>query len=238
MIDHFPAFAKAVRKQFDTLAQGQLFVVATDRDGIWAHYLAAFPQGSNPLFRERTQHDCSCCRHFIRSIGDVVAIQNGKVVTVWDIPGLPHPYDSVAEAMAEYVREHPVCDVFLTPAQYHGIAENRELRDGKTLTWTHFAVTVPTVFVTRDHAEKRGNAKTTHAVLLRGLRELSPAALATVKGLIADNAIYRGAEFKRGVEEFAKMPSWEICLRERDKIMATGRVNFAYCINRSVQPQG
>jgi hypothetical protein len=35
-----------------------------------------------------------------------------------------------------------------------------------------------------------------------------------------------------------EMPSWEICLRERDKIMATGRVNFAYCINRSVQPQG
>lgn len=31
------------------------------------------PAGTNPIFRERTEHDCSCCRNFVKNLGNVVA---------------------------------------------------------------------------------------------------------------------------------------------------------------------
>lgn len=98
MFDKFDAFGKAVRARFEALSQERLFIVNSDRDAIWERYLDAFPAGSNPVFRERTEHDCACCRHFIRSIGNVVAIQNGALASVWDATDLPYPYQDVADA--------------------------------------------------------------------------------------------------------------------------------------------
>lgn len=71
----FQKFKRAVAKQFDgMLKHGRLFRVNIDRDLLWSTYLSAFPAGTDPMFRKRTEHDCSCCRQFIRAIGDVVAI--------------------------------------------------------------------------------------------------------------------------------------------------------------------
>ena len=202
MTDQFHIFAKAVRKQFDDMAQDKLFVVDSDRDIIWEKYLAAFPDGSNPIFRERTEHDCSCCRHFIRGIGNVVAIQNGALASVWDLNGLPSHYQAVADAMSDYVKSLPICDVFLTNTAKHGTPVSHELINGKSHEWTHFAVEAPRTFVTANYIERRGEMRTTFSVLMRGLTELSAEAVATVADLIEQNAIYRGAEFKRQVLDF------------------------------------
>lgn len=205
MIDKFKVFGGAVRHRFTEMSAEPLFVVLSDRDTIWERYLTAFPPGSNPIFRERTEHDCSCCRHFTRDIGNVVAIQNGALVSVWDLNGLPHPYQDVADAMSRYVKGLPICDVYLTPLSKHGTAVSREMMNGVVHEWSHFAVEVPKKFVTAQYVEKRGDARTTHAVLLRGLTELSPEAVTTVADLIQDNAIYRGQEFQRQVLEFQQI---------------------------------
>ena len=204
MADVFHVFAKAVRQRFEKLARDPLFVVASDRDAIWQAYLGAFPAGSNPVFRERTEHDCSCCRHFIRDIGNVVAIQYGALACVWDLSGLPHPYQEVADAMAAYIRALPVRDVFLTWQPKHGTQTSRGLINGATIQFSHFAVEVPTKFVVPKTTidQKRGELRTTFDVLMRGLTELSPAAVAAVADLIEENGIYRGQEFKRQVREF------------------------------------
>jgi hypothetical protein len=95
---HFPAFATAVRRRWaEMTAAHKLFVVDADRDEIWQKYLAAFPPGTDPFFRKKTEHDCACCRHFIRAVGDVVTIQDGVIGTLWDLTGLPAPYQAVAD---------------------------------------------------------------------------------------------------------------------------------------------
>lgn len=104
MIDKFKLFGDAVRTRFAEMAQDPLFVVSSDPAEIWAKYLASFPPGSNPIFRTRTEHDCSCCRHFLRDIGNVVGIQNGALTTIWDLNGLPSPYQEVADAMSAHVK--------------------------------------------------------------------------------------------------------------------------------------
>jgi len=208
MTDNFPAFAKAVRKQFDILAHGPLFQVTVDRDTVWQTYMDAFPEGTNPIFRTRAQHDCSCCRAFIRSAGNVVAVKDGVLVTIWDIGDLPHPYNVVSAKMADFIRAQVVTDVFLTQYKKHGTEKNLELDEatGRTIIWNHFSVEVPNAYIrTHNLAEARGDARTNHAVLLRGVRELTPAAVTQVLELIAANSLYRGTEHVRAVKEFQKI---------------------------------
>lgn len=64
----FKQFAEIVRDNASRMAEGQerLFEVDVARDEVWEHYLASFPPGTNQMFRERTEHDCSACRHFVQ----------------------------------------------------------------------------------------------------------------------------------------------------------------------------
>lgn len=146
-VSTFNQFAAKVRRRFASLAENKLFVVAADREEVWAKYLAAFPPGSNPIFRERTEHDCSCCKHFIRSIGNVVAIQNGMLSTIWDVGGLPAQYQAVADAMADYIRSLNIADVFYAVTSSYGADETPERTEEGLITWRHFSVEVPESFV-------------------------------------------------------------------------------------------
>lgn len=202
MADSFETFSSAVRSRFAELAKETLYVVDAERDAIWEKYLASFPARSNPIYRERTEHDCSCCRHFIRDIGHVVAIQNGALASVWDLNGLPGPYQVVADALSAFVKSLAIKDVFLTPFSKHGVALNRGLINGSPVQFRHFSIEVPPRLVSKKCDEKRGDIRTTHAVLMRGLTEITPEAVSTVADLIDANAIYRGREFQKQVLEF------------------------------------
>ncbi len=124
-MSNFKPFAIAVRKRFKEMATEPLFEVAIDRDAVWDTYLGSFPAGTNPVFRQRTEHDCSCCKSFIRNTGGVVAIQNGALSSIWDIVAVPEPYQTVADAMSAYVKGLAIRDVFLTPHTVHGTAISR-----------------------------------------------------------------------------------------------------------------
>lgn len=220
----FHAFASAIRARFADMAKQQLFVVRHDYDAIWQAYLSAFPDGSNPVFRERTEHDCSCCRHFIRDIGAVVTIQNGALASIWDVNGLPEPYQTVADAMSAHVKGSTIADIFLTRQAQHGTAENHGMINGKVVAFNHFSVAVPPTFVSDDGDEKRGQARTTHAVLMRGLTELTPESVGVVADLIADNNLYRGQEHQKAVSEFQALQNRYLALpegRERELLAWT-----------------
>lgn len=212
MSDQFHLFARAVCAQFATMSKEPLFIVGNDRDEVWDRYLSSFPDGTNPIFRQRTEHDCSCCRHFIRSAGNIVAIQNGALTSVWDLNGLPDHYQAVADAMAAYVKALPITDMFFTRFSSFGQEQSHEhLKGGGVRTWNHFHVSVSNAFICSNPDERMGDRRTTQQVLLRGLRELSPAAVDNVLDLIDSNAIYRGEEHKHAVKEFAAL---------QDKVLA------------------
>ena len=65
---NFKVFGDAVENRIKELSaeSKRLFEVEVDKDEMFAHYLASFPEGTNPMYRERTVHDCSCCRSFIK----------------------------------------------------------------------------------------------------------------------------------------------------------------------------
>lgn len=75
-----------------------LFSVDLDKDELWETYLNSFPEGSNPIFRERRAFDCSFCRHFIKSFGGVVTIDStNNTKTIWDFETNDHVYQPVVE---------------------------------------------------------------------------------------------------------------------------------------------
>ncbi len=216
--NHFPTFAKIVATSFQAIANAsQVFVTGVDGEALYQRYLAAFPDGTNQLFNKATEHECSCCRHFIRRAGNVVAVSDqGIVRTIWDeaTTDAPHPYHAVADALREAVLTADICDLFRVGQREHsfGAATTRSFGDGgKALTWNHlYTDTIPKALQAASPDQVRGDYRTTVQVFTRGLLELAPAALDTVLSLIETNSLYRGAEHKRAVAEFmAAQRAWQ-----------------------------
>lgn len=210
MTNNFPAFAKIVAASFQAIVKAsQVFVTDPDGDALYQQYLAAFPEGTNPVFKKQTEHECSCCRHFIRRAGAVVSVDDrGVIDTVWDEAAekAPYPYDVVAATLREAVLAADISDLFRVSAKEtsFGAATTRSLDEGgKALTWNHlYTDAIPRALQAASPDQARGDYLTTVQVFTRGLVELSPSALDTVLSLIEANNLYRGAEHKRAVVEF------------------------------------
>lgn len=73
----FKDFVKAIQKNLQQMSKdsSRLFTVNVDTEKLYNLYLDSFPAGTNEIYRERREYDCSCCRHFIRDVGNVVSIK-------------------------------------------------------------------------------------------------------------------------------------------------------------------
>ena len=63
-------------------------------------YLDSFLPEHNQVYRERREHDCSCCRHFIKNIGNTVIIVNNEIKTLWDFECNSIAFKPVINALA------------------------------------------------------------------------------------------------------------------------------------------
>jgi hypothetical protein len=203
IMPNFSNFSTLVHDQFKRMAERELFVVDIDPDSVWSNYLNAFPEGTNPIFRERTEHDCSCCKNFIRNIGNVVAVIDGALITVFDFVGAEHPYDVVARHLSKLISQQPIKDVFRTKEPAYGAPVTRELTaDGVVREWNHFHGKIGDRHKTGTPDAEKGAMKTAVQVLRRGLDELTLSALDTVIELIGQKSIYRGEEHLPSINEF------------------------------------
>ncbi|OPZ35122.1 MAG: hypothetical protein BWY99_02334 [Synergistetes bacterium ADurb.BinA166] len=212
-MNHFPAFAHMVAASFqDRVKDEVVFVADLDGDDLYARYLSSFPEGTNPTFKVNTEHDCACCRHFIRRAGTVVSVMDGVVRTVWDQAAnkASGPYKEVATSLRDAVRAVGIRDLFRVGANetQFGAQQTRSLDVGtqKVVTWDHFYTgDIPRSVRAAMPDSVRGDYRTTVQVFERGLKELSADAVDTVLSLISSNALYRGEEHKQSVSQFRKM---------------------------------
>ena len=99
-------FKKALQKHFDEMQKEttHLFEVNVDKDELWNTYLDSFPAGTNEIFRERREHDCSCCRQFIKNIGSAVTIKDNQIHTIWELNLGDTTYQPVCDALDAFVK--------------------------------------------------------------------------------------------------------------------------------------
>ena len=102
----FKEFSKKIREHFNEMAEGskRLFEVEFDYEEMKNLYLNSYPEGSNEIYRKRREFDCSSCEKFIRDIGNVVAIKNGQLHTIWEPDIEDGVYSVVAKALDWYIR--------------------------------------------------------------------------------------------------------------------------------------
>lgn len=199
----FKKFAAALKASIDSLLkESELYRVDITGHDIWDSYLAAFPAGTNDIFRVRTYHDGSYDRNVLRQIGNLVAIKNGKLKSIFDIKGLEYPYDVVCAAIKDKVESGRISSIFRINQKTLGHEKSIEMIDGRAHTWHHFHAKITGKFFTNDVGKEVGEVDSRIGVFRRGLTELTVSALETVLSLIDDNLLYRGAEFKSRVSGF------------------------------------
>ena len=210
---NFQHMKAAVAASFAKIVKGSSVVLRTSapKDGMWERYLSAFPEGTNPIFRERTEHDCNCCKSFVRSVGNVVGVIDGKLVSIWDVVGIPNEsvaYKVVAKEMSKYVKSFRIDTVFLSTEPCAGTNKTfRDVIESQPVSWDHFFINIPREYVVGSTmiGPMISEINSDFQVLNRSLTEIDIDSVDTVLELINQNAIYRGSEHKYSVSEFQKL---------------------------------
>jgi hypothetical protein len=160
------------------------------------------------FIEKRREYDCSCCRHFIKTIGNVVSIKNNKIKTIWDFNTNDTTFQPVLNALSTYLKSKTVSDVYVSKFKKIGTHHNFEqLEDNKVIEWDHFYLELPDKFVNnsdRSIEEIKGEYRDTKNVFQRSLEEITEDSLLTVLELIAQNSLYKGEEWKNVLNEFLK----------------------------------
>lgn len=208
----FLKFKLAVQKHFEEMIKDarHLFVTDANKDKMWEIYLNSFPEGTNPIYKERREYDCNCCKHFIREFGNVVVIKKDtyKLTSIWDLKTDNATFQSVADALSAYVKSLPVRDLYVTKIRKIGtdVSRTTNMLTGETTTFNHFYVEVPKHFTmcrrSDNPNEIRAAYRDTKNVFKRSLNELTTESVESVLELITDNSLYRGEEWRAGIEQF------------------------------------
>lgn len=206
----FLNFRNTLQKNFAKMTKDatHLFEVAVDKDELWNLYLDSFPAGTNEIYRERREYDCSCCRHFIKTIGNAVVIKDNTVHTIWDVSGVGTTFQPVADALSAYIKAHVVTDVYVSQEKRIGTERSLErLENGKVNSYDHFFLELPDKFVfdkQRSAGDIKGTFRDTRNVFKRSLDEITEESVMTVLELISQNSLYKGEEWKAPLTEFLK----------------------------------
>lgn len=223
---NFVEFRDILREHFSGMQEGLLFKVDVDKTTLWDTYLNSFPEGTNPIYKERTHHDCQCCKQFIRTVGNVVCFVGGKPVSIWSAAVDCDTYGPVAEAMANLVENAAIREPFLHYQNKIGALESFSQavsgeQNGTVLDrWEHFFVELlPAKIMPKDqipsHLADLGSTKN---VFKRALEEISMDSVDTVIELIDQNSLYRGEENRNTLVSFRTcLQSYALLETEHEK---------------------
>ena len=202
----FKNVKNALAENFSRISTtNSLFETDIDKDYLWNLYLNSFPEGTNPIYRERRIYDCSACRQFIRNIGSAVYIDEDlNIHSIFEFDTGSKTFQPVMDAMAIYVTSRPIVDIYFNDSSTVGIDKNRELLDDGTVkTWDHFFVTLPpTMYNTHKTriSNEKARIRDRKNIFKRSLDEISMDAIDTVLELIYSNTLYKGEEWKTYLE--------------------------------------
>jgi len=207
MLD-FKKIKQEVEKHLKTMfdKRDTLYLVNVDKDEMWNRYLDAIPPQMNPIYRTNREYDCSTCRHFIKEVGNVVAIKDGVLESVWDIQMDDKIWNAVCAEMSAYIKDsRPIQSVFAKTEPSYGCNYDFERTEsGEQIRYDHFFVKIPDKFYVNkfDIGTYMGEFSNTKIAFSNSLEQITLDSLYTVLELIKQDSIYRGVEYQKAVEGF------------------------------------
>lgn len=206
----FKTLQGKLEEQFNKISNKSdyLYKLNLEKNELWDIYLNSFPEGTNKIFREKREHDCSACRSFVNNFGDVVGIIDNKIVSIWDFDINDSEYGTSIKALSKHISLKNIKDVYVSKIHNIGIKENHErLDNGKILTWNHFNVILPSKYVSNSNETIdtiKGEYRSIKDVFKRSLEELSQESILIVLELISQNSLYKGEEWEQTLIKFNK----------------------------------
>jgi hypothetical protein len=218
----FKNFKEKMQNYFKEMTKDvdNLFVVNLDKDTLWDLYLDSFPPGTNKIYRERREYDCNACKHFIRRVGNVVAIKDNKINTIWGFDTGSKTFQPVVDALDSYVKSFVVTDVYVSPDKKIISDYNFEnLENGDIHKWEHLYLEMPDKFVYKGSliGDKMNEYRTTKQVFKRSLEEITEESVDIVLELIATNTLYKGKEWESVLKNFKKCQKEYSLVSDEDK---------------------
>ena len=194
----FKQLVVELHAQFALMSTGvtSLFRVDIDVEKLWDAYQSGFSTEDNPIFRNKPEHECTCCKRFVRDFGDVVAIQNGKIVSIWDFIPSEAGYVKPIENMTKLVKNKKIINKYVNDAKRVGTEANTDAHESN-IRCNHFFLDIPKEFryTGRDSIEAvQGEIRSIAGVFERGLKEITAEAIEIVLELIGQGSLYRGEE--------------------------------------------
>lgn len=183
--------------------QSHLFQVNIDKDTLWNTYLNSFPEELRPQF------NCNSCRQFIKNYGNLVAIKDNTLISLWNFTAENTVYQTVVNNLNQLVLNATIKDVFVTTFAKLGTDSNiQRLEDNSTVRWHHFYYELPKSLVYRgsdSEATVMNEYRTQQQVFKRSLTEITVDAVETVLELAEPtHNVYRLAEFVPLIKVFQK----------------------------------
>jgi hypothetical protein len=201
-------FNKALQAQFLTLCStGKLFRVDITGDELWELYIKSFDKKYDPVFRDpaSTDHTCNNCKNFIRRYGNVVAIDDNRIITMFNIDA-DEEYAGPAEALTKAITNAKVTEVFfetfneLNSLPYESCNKKSEVFQlGMAVNYKRY---------TKEEAEKFGVVQPDETRTFGHMHLFVPKAFVDVSGASVEAIMgqYRDAKnvFQRGMEEISE----------------------------------
>jgi len=231
----FSQFRDRMQAHFSQMTENitHLFQTDVDPDVMWNLYLDSFPAGTNEIYRKRREFDCSCCRHFIKQFGNVVAINaNNQLVSIWDFDAESTKYQPVINALSAYVKGHSICNV--KHISTSAVGTHHSVDNVTNDLWSHFYLEIPRALVdrsSRSDGDYMGSYRSSRDVFQRSLEEISTDSINTVLELIAQNSLYRGEEWKNQLKDFLKYKNEYMLITDPNE-----RQNYAWLLSGSIGP--
>lgn len=228
---NFHEFKVVVSKQLDKMTKGgnTLYSSKVSKDVLWDTYLSSFPAGSNPMYLERTEHDCNCCKSFIRAAGGILAYVDGKLTSIWDIK-IDNDYQVVSDALSSSAKDAGISTIYLHEQSHVGnLANNVINEDGSVRTYNHFHYVLPATAVDKEgRAKRRGEAVSYYSSLELAVTQIDAGDVAIVQDLIAQDMIHKGPEYKKTVDTLARLISEYNSTDDKAKFLWTESVKLGH----------
>ena len=200
----FKVLKQEVQDSFKKLAgeSTNLFLTNVDRDLLWETYLNSFEDPT-----ERQEHNCNCCRQFIKNYGNIVGVVDGKMVSIWNFETKATDFTSTVKEMNRIALSGKIVNRVVLETHKLGTNTSKQQTETGVIQWDHFYVEAPKELVC-SRSTTIDTALSIHRdlqqVFYRALTEISIDSVETVLELIAQNSLYKGVEYKDMLTNFLK----------------------------------
>lgn len=108
----FNSLQLAMSEQFKRMQKYTLFQSNMSKSDSSKIFLNSFEEGTDPLYVTNTEHNCNCCISFLRSAAGILAIIDGKLVSIWDLD-IPGRYQPVVNALSKASKAAGIASIYV-----------------------------------------------------------------------------------------------------------------------------